>query len=271
MINHLKNCRINLILIALMTFATVSAQQYSVYKVKGNVNLITGAKIAKIKQNATVSSESRLRIGAKSEIWLREQNPRGTVYKLYSATGKKGSLVKDLIAGARKNTQASIIKINKKILDGISINKSPNDKFQRAGVSRIVTNESGAKTMLACLIGPDETDNSTHVPISVKKVDDGDRLYHFSMKSNVPGELYANIILKDCKPDEIELMFPECVFLPEGLDVNMPSCQFYVPDMPFAGFILILSDRPFSTQDIISELDASTQNINRTYIYKVVK
>lgn len=271
MINHLKNYRINFLLIALLAFVTVSAQQYSVYKVKGNVSLISGAKIVKLKQNATVSSESCLRIGSKSEIWLRERNPRGTVYKLYSATGKKGSAVKALIANVRKKTQTSIIKINRKILDGISINKTPNDKFQRAGVSRIVTNASGSQTTLASLIGPDEIDNGTNVPISVKKIDDGNRLYHFSLKSNVPGQLYANIIMKDSKPDEIEPMFPECVLLAEGQNVNMDNCQFYVPDMPFAGFILILCDSPFSTQDIISELDASTQDTNRIYIYQVIK
>lgn len=268
---YLLQRKISLLAIALLTAMTVSAQQYSVHKVTGNVSLISGKKITKITQNATVSSESCLRIGADSEIWLRERKTRGTVYKLRSATGNKGSDVKALIAKAKNHAQASIIKINKKILDGISVNKTRNDKFQRAGVSRIVTNASGSQTTLASLIGPDEIDRAGHDPVSVKKVDDGDRLYHFSMKSNVPGELYANIILKDCKPDEIEPMFPECVLLADGQNVNMDNCQFYVPDMPFAGFILILCDSPFSTDDIISELDAATQNINRTYIYQVIR
>lgn len=267
---HLKGQLIAVALL-LMTALSLSAQKYLTYKTTGNVSRISGAKVTKVTKGSTLEGNTRLRINKNSEVWVVEDNKRRTLYKLRTVTGPKGKTVEELVGEAKKNVKAGISAINENILNGISVNKIDRDQFRRAGVSRITTNDYGQATILAGMLGPDETTQGNVQYAEVKKVDDGNHLYHFTIKNTTDTDMYANILLKDSDPEDIELMLPECIILNVGKEVDIADCQFYIPEMPFAGFILILSNEPFTAEDIMNELKPETQNTEREYLYQLVK
>lgn len=268
-----RNIKRYILTIALMLLTTtaVSAQSYLIYKIKGTVSEISGAKVSKVTQGSKLDSNTRLRINQNSEIWVVENNKRRTVFKLRTATGTKGKTVGELVADARKKTSTGIVSANERLISGVSTTKINKAQFGRAGVSRITTNDSGSETALAGLIGPDETTRGNIQYATVRKVDDGNHLYHFSITNTTADAMYANLIFKDSDPQDIAPLLPDCVLLPAGKEMDLTECQFYVPDMPFAGFILILCDEPFTAKDLTAELKAETRNADREYLYQIVR
>lgn len=258
--------------LTILTSIGATAQQYAVYKVSGNAGVVQGARVRPLTRGKAIEADTRLRIGSNSEVWVIERKYKGAVYKFRQPTGKEGATVKSLVAKVKNRTQAGIDDVNKKILDGISVNKTRNDEFTRAGVSRVVTNASGSETELHSLIGPYVAPKVPHPykPVTVKKVNDGNRLFHFALTSKEIDGLYANIILKDCNADNMEFLFPANLVLAKGQTKDMSDCMFMVPKRPFPGYILILSDEPFTLDDILAELDVNTQNTERHFVYQII-
>lgn len=246
------------------------AQNYVIYHVTGNAYTLNNTKATPVTKGKTVKGSTLLRIDTKGEVWLQENNRQRTIYKLRSGTGKQGTPVKDLVAKANQHKRADISDINKLITAGIAQGKGSGDGFARHGVSH-VTNASGDQTTLASMIGPDAIEPSTYRPVTVRKINDGNNIYHFRFNNKSENALHANIIMKDCTPESMEFMLPENIILDKQKVTELADIQFAVPEAPFAGFILILSEAPFSFTDIKNELEVGTQDIDRTYVYELIR
>lgn len=273
MFNHILTKRplTFLLLFVLFPAFLMTAQTYTVYKVKGQAFTLKNAAAKPLKRGETVSGGTLMRINTDSEVWLIEKSKKKAVYKLRNATGRKGASVTDLVNTARKHIQTGINDINNAVIGNISVNKTPGDDFTRAGVSRVITNASGSKTMLRSMTGPDDFTMQTYRPVKVKKASDGNGMFHFSFKNESPDVLYANIILKDCTPGDMDFLLPENVVLSGEKITDLDQMTFMIPELPFPGYILILSDSPFSRDDILNEFDVETQDVSRNYVYEIIR
>ncbi|MCM1292878.1 MAG: hypothetical protein NC111_03260 [Bacteroides sp.] len=252
-----------------MTTSAAIAQNFLTFKVKGIVCEISGAKAIKVAPGSKLNGDTRLRINNNSEIWIVENNNRRAVYKFRTTTGAEGKTIKELVTDAKSKTLSSIATTNKNLLQGLSLDKIDKTRFDRAGVSRISMDSPDAITTLAYLLGPDGSLQDSIKYASVNIIDDGDNLYHFSIKNDTEMILFANIILKD--PKDVEPLLPECVFLPIDKEINLKGCQFYTHEKPFGGYILILSNEPFTAEQIKSELISESSNPHRIYLYQIIK
>ncbi len=261
-----------LITLAVMTCGTIYAKNFlTVYEIKGMVYSVSKATTTKLKKNEIVSDETVLRFSKGNQIWLLSSNKQN-VYKISSSTKKSGATVAQLVAEARKHVIASISDISAGVFGGISSDKTPADRFNRSGVSNVVTNANGTITMLRSMLGPDEiVRRSSDRPVKIRKIKDDGGLFHFSFKNESGDIFYSNLILKDSTPDSLQFLFPANVALKADGITDLKEVQLLVPKSPFAGYILILSDRDFTMDDIMKELEVATQDTSQYYIYELIE
>lgn len=246
-----------------------AAKTYKVHSVNGKAHLVKNATPKLLKENMTVSENDQLEINPNSEVILHETNNKSKVFRLRGDS--KRIRVSELIKKASEDEKGKINYINGIIKKNISVNKHNPGGFTTTGAAHVTTNANGSRTELNWLLGPDETDPPTRRPVRIKKVNDGNRLYHFSFRNDSDDLLYANMILKDTSKEKLDLLLPENVLLPASGVTNLEATQFIIPDKGFAGYILVLSKQPFSLSDIINELDTATQNPEADYIYEVIR
>lgn len=261
---------LSLISLCLLSATSALAQSYTITKIVGKPVILKNATPTPLVAGKKVTGNDRLRINKNQAVWLLESTKKAAVYKLVIPTLKSGKSVNELVAEANQHNATTIADINNTIIKNINGGKSGLPDFNKTGASRVVTNTGATKTQLASLIGPDAVAPQAYRPVKTKNVSDGDGTFHFSFKNESSAPLYANVILKDTDKDNIDFLYPANLILaPENI-TELADIQFLVPDAQSAGYILILSNQPFTQEDIVKQLDVKTIDLSRDFIYEII-
>jgi len=272
MIHRIRHLPLIIAFLATSLLTVPVKAQYSAYRVIKTPMLIKNKKQVKITKGMKLASNDMICIKTGSELWIRLQRLGSPIFKLKTVTPASGKKLSVLIDEIHDYAKDEIRRINKTITQGIATHSVPKDAFDRAGVSH-VTNSQGNVTTLKMLLGPEEvTDESMEPPlVKVIRRRDPGNLYHFAFRSNGYDGLYVNVIDKDCTAETMELLIPETILLNADTERDISECMFEMPGKYSPGVIVVVSDAPFTIDDLRKELDVSTQDITRRYAYYVIK
>ncbi len=265
------------IITALIIIITGSQAQldakYRAYKIVNHPKVASGKHFVDITKNMKLNDNSIIKLANNDQLTIRMSSFNGPVYQLTTPTPPGGTSLKTLISQKQQEKISTVKQVNKTISEGLANHTVAKDAFDRGGVSHITTNSQGSITTLRYLLGPEEV-AATELPAPMVKVTrrtDPENLYHFLFRSVKYDGLYVNMLRKDSDPKNIELLFPEPILVTSTADRELDDFLFEMPEKYDAGMIVIVSDLPFTTDDVRSELNVATQNINRNYHYQVIR